>query len=561
MPDIFDQIGTQENIPTQAMQSPRTSGDIFDQIDSKEGKLKSIARFIYQIPSGAMQAISWPLDILNLIGTGEALDPEEIEQIEKVSQRAGIPFDREKYLKAVQTASSTFPTQSNVERMIEEKTGAPLTPQTKGQKLLKLGTTAATFLPGTAVQKGVAGITAPATAGALEYAGVPESLAEAGGLLASGLVGAKTPKISATVEKLEKPSGLPVRRFEKVTKPTEVSEKAIGKINAKLESDFKEISDKIISTSPIEKTKAAISENPAFKEEVAEQFQQVETLADQLPEKLHTKEVKKKLADDLAKKKGTGFAPGEYDKDYNKFMKDFIKDTPSQEIEAVDLVKQYRKNNKELAGAYDPSRSYNFNRAKKDALLDYNRTLADIIESKYSNSEFSNLFKETNKQWSEIADLEAMNKFIDGIFDKSIKFEKGKEFFGNENIARPFKRALGEEGFKDFKILMKDLLSSEIPYNMLKVAKTKGYKDLFNTGLRYIIHPKLASIKIGKDIIKDTYKSFTNALLDKPQLTIRFKKAVDELKKGDFAAAEKDFKFLDSEIEALHKLSKKETKY
>lgn len=114
---------------------------------------------------------------------------------------------------------------------------------------------------------------------------------------------------------------------------------------------------------------------------------------------------------------------------------------------------------------------------------------------------------------------------------------------------RIFKRALGEKGYADFEQLMKDMLTSENAYKMLKVARNKGYKELFNTGLAYILHPKIASLKVGVDAAKFGYKSLMNALLDKPQIGVTFKKAVKELKKGNFEAAQKDFKALQTETQ------------
>src|SRR5579864_2869489 len=99
-----------------------------------ESFLKSSARTAYQIPSGIAQTRTFPLDLLQMAGLGHAIDPEEIEHLRKIHEREGIPFDEEKYLQGVQQASETFPTQGNIERMIEEETGAPLTPRNKLQK-------------------------------------------------------------------------------------------------------------------------------------------------------------------------------------------------------------------------------------------------------------------------------------------------------------------------------------------------------------------------------------------------------------------------------------------
>lgn len=547
MPTIFDAITQGQNVD--AKQQNQASKNIFDvvQPEFKESRLKSIARWLYQVPSGIAQAVTYPADLLQLIGTGSALDPEEIEQIRRISEQEGIPFDEEKYLQSVEEASSMFPTQGNIERLVEEKTGAPLTAKTHGQKLLKLGASAGKFASGTVAQRGAAAATAPAVSAGLQSVGAPEPLAELAGLAASGVAAAKTPPIGIGTAK--KPSGLTQRRFEKLKEPREVSPAKIGKIHEKLEGDFREISDKIIEESPVGITKAKLEENPAFKSEVAQQFREVESVAESLPERINTDTVKRTLVDNALKKKGTGFSPSEYDKDYRRFIQEFLKETPSQEIGAGDLVAQYRKNNKSLSEAYDPSKTYAFNRAKKDALLEYNRAIGDVIEEKFPNSEFSDLFKETNKQWAQIADAEAIDKFINAMFDGEVKFGKGKRFFENENYARPFKRALGDEGFNKFEQLMKDMLSTEKAASMLKKAKKMGFGDLAETAGVFILHPNLGKAKLGYQAGKKIYNGLIDSLLDKPELMITWEKGINELKSGDFKAAQKDFYSLRNQVE------------
>ncbi len=562
MSSIFQDISEEKERGKILRGEERTSepNSIFEQIsrdqekdvaEYKESTLKSWLRTAAQVPLGVGQALTYPIDLFQMLGMGLALDEEEIEHIRKVSEREGIPFDREKYIQAVHKTAETVPTQSNLERLIEEKTGLPLQPRTKGQKLLRLASSAGKFAPGTIVQKGVAGATAAGTAAGLEKAGVPEPIAELGGLAVSGVAARVTPAVSPKIKPVTKPSGMPVRRFEKVKEPRVVPRGKIEKIHSKLEGDFRKISDEIIKESPISKTKVTLEENAAFKAELGEQFKKVESLAEQLPEKIDPNKLKKALLKKISEKEGIGFAPSEYDKDYKKFMNEFINEIPNKKIPIKDGVKQYRKNNESLSEFYDPSRSRAFNKAKKEALLDSNRAIADVMEEIYPKSEFSELFKETNKTRSQIYDIEAMDKFIDAMFDGEVKFKKGRRFFENANEARPFKRALGEKNFPKFEQLMKDLLSSEKPAQMLKVAKQKGFSDLVETAGAFIIHPTIGKAKLAYDVSKRAYQSLVNALIDKPQYMLTLEKGLDALKKGDFTAAEKSFKSLDENVKKL----------
>lgn len=156
----------------------------------KEAKSKSIARTGYQPISGYLKKYTYPADILQLAGVGEALDPEFIEDLQRIHEREGIPFDEAKYREKVAEAAKTFPTQANIERAVEERTGLPLQPKSTLDKLLNLAGTAGGFQQGSLVQKAIAAGTAPAVSELAQSLGVPESVADIGGLAVAGGAGA-----------------------------------------------------------------------------------------------------------------------------------------------------------------------------------------------------------------------------------------------------------------------------------------------------------------------------------------------------------------------------------
>ena len=484
----------------------------------------------------------------NLLALGDVNDPEEMERIKEISEREGIPFDEEKYKQAAQAALGSFPTPHNIARQAEEATGLPLTAKEPYQKLIETAFTAGRAQPGALSQKAVAGVTTPAVSHVAQELGVPEPIADILGYTAGGYLGNKTPEVDVKFGNKTKPSGLSERGFESITKPREITAKKKVQIDEALESDFKNISENIISESPIKETAKNIKENPTFKKEIGDQFKQVEELAKNIPEKINTDAIKKTLLNKFSKKDKKGFLPSEYDKDFSKFTAQFIRETPTGEVSAIDLVNQYRKNNKALSEFFEPSQSKAFNRAKKDALLEYNQAIADTIQSHFPDSEFSNLFKETNKKWSEISDVEAMNSFVDRLFEKGPNFKKGQKFFESENQSRPFKRALGEKGFKEFEQVMTDLMTTKTPYNMLKVAEKQGWSDLAKNAGLYLINPKLGTASTGLKASKLVYEKLINSMLHKPKLSFELKKGVDNLKKGNFDKAEKNFIHLNNEI-------------
>lgn len=553
--DIFDTIQIESN-PSEVKKS---GGDIFDQIphsEPEEGFWKSATRYATQIPQAYAETTAPGIiaGVWQALAQGEILDPEEIEHIKMISEREGIPFDEDAYLDAAEKALGGIPTVSNIASKTEEKTGIPLEPKTRGQKGLRFLTQATRLSPKggtfrglkTGLPKPVLGAGVAATKEIAQELGVPEPVAELGsfGILKTLPTGSK----SLSIGKETKPSGMTTQRFEKLEKPTKVSESKIKGINEGIETEFRGIANEIIEKSPIEETHTALKEQPEFKNQVRESFKKVEELAENIPEKVSTADLKKDLSDSFKKEKGTGFLASEYEKNYKKFLNQFIKETPTKEATVLDYVKQYRKNNAAYGEIKEPGQSNAYNRAKRDALRDYNIAIADTFEKKFPGSEFSNLFKSTNDKWSKIMDAESINNFMDDLFDGKINFKMGEKLLEKEGMKYPFKRALGEEGFKEFEQLTKDLMSKEQAHKMMKVAETKGYGDLAKTGLAYVINPNLGYLKMGIDVGKITYKKIWESLLDKPQLAVKWDKGVQAFKKGDFATAEKQFNILNKEI-------------
>lgn len=560
MASVFEQRDAKlkgKSIPGKSAFQQR-SEQIKEQEESLEPFWKSAIRTVSQIPQGIASTTGPGLmaGLWEMLAAGEILDSEEIEHIKMISEREGIPFDEEAYREAAEKALSAVPTVSNIAKGVEHFTGAPLEPKTRLQKGLRFATEASRLAPkpGTfrgmniSLQRPVLGAGVEATKELLQEIGVPEPLSE----LASFAILKHPPEGAPSLEigKKRKPSGLIERQFEKTTAPKEISENALSKINKKVERDFKQISDKIIKESPVGETAQNLKNDPLFKQQSRELLNQAQEIANTLPDVIPSKILKKQIAD-ISAKKTKGFALNEYDKNYIKFVKENIKAIVPENVTMRQLVEQYRKNNESLAEYFEPGASKALNRAKRDAILDHNRSIAAIVEK--SNPELSKVFKEGNDRWTKIMDVEAVDGFVNELFKDGINYKKMNDFFDKQGYEFKFKRALGEKGYKDFQGLVKDMLTSETPYKMLKVAKSKGFEDLFKTGLAYFLHPKIGAAKLGIDVAKKSYKGLINSLLDKPQLTIKFKKGLDNLKKGNFVEAEKELNALKGEIEVPQK--------
>jgi hypothetical protein len=535
---------------------------------------KNVARTALQIPKGMLQGTKYGMitGLMNMIGTGEALDPEEIEHIKMISEREGVPFDEQKYMEAVQGASEAFPTVENISRGIEHATGIPLEANTWLQKIvnfasmatqaikpgdwIKPANYAGTGFRGTdvALPYPVVGTGVAVAKEGLEAAGVPEQLAELG----SFAVTKQMSKGSAQLQigKKTKPSGLPERGFEDLKSTRKVSEAKIAKLNEKLETDFKTISDQIIKESPIGETAKELANNPAFKEESRTLLNEAKSIAESTQEPFAIADLKKDLADTTAKNM-KGLITSEYEDAYSGYMNGFIRKFKDKEGSALSLYEQYRKNNESLGEYFAPGSSKSVNRAHKDALLDFNRSIAKTMEKSYPDSPLVPVFKEGNARWSKIMDAEMVDKFVGELFKDGVDFQKMNKFLESKGYAQSFKRALGEDGYKAFRSVVNDMAFSKTAYNKMKVMRGKsGLEVTAETMLPYFINPKLGAAATGKKLVQGAYRSLINYMLDKPKFTIRWKKAIDTLKEGKMSQAAKQFEALHGELLEAERSSK-----
>lgn len=523
------------------------------QAEEEENFMQSAMRTASNVGVGIAEGSPYGIatGLMNLIGTGEAFDPLEIERLKEIAEREGIPFDEQKYLEAAKAASQYFPTPGNIANIIEEQTGLPTKSKNEFQKLARLGGTAGRFTPGTAIQKTGGAVVAPAMAHQLkEQYGLPEPLADTIGLLMAHQFGSKNiPPVELGAE--TKPSGLPTRGFESLEKPREVSIRKMAKINRKVESDFRGIVNNIIAESPVGETAENLANNPVFKEDTRALMAEAQTIADTIPEPVNTDTIQEQIINQIIKRPTKGYMLNEYERSYYKNLDTIYDEIPKGEVTTGQLVEQFRKNNSELSELFEPGQSKATNRGKRDALLEHNRAIAAAMEKNYPDSELVRVFKEGNDRWSKIMDVEAIDSFIDSLFEGKINFKEIDTFFDKEGFSRPFKRSLGEDGYKEFTQLLKDLSSSKKPYQMLKVAKEKGFGDLASTASLYMFSQKLGALKTAKNIGMAAWKMMMNAMLDKPRLAFKFKKAIDELSDGKFPEAARDFSILEKEIEVL----------
>lgn len=525
--------------------------------EEEEGWGKWLSRTLLQIPKGIAQARTYPLDILQLMGYAEATDPEEIERIRRASERFGIPFDEEAYLAKADEAASIFPTVNNASRYAEENWGIPLEAKTDVQRFVNFASSAGKLSPknytfrgmNTSLPRPVLGTGVAATAEVAKAVGVPEPIADIGSfaILKQPTAGAG----SISVGSKTKPSGLTERNFENRTKERSVSENTLTKINKNIEDEVRELTEKIVKDTPLSETRQGLKQNSQFKADASKAIDKVHELAINMPGTISNRKIMGKYNVKLAEIKPKGYAPSEYEKSFIRNLQQAKKDISKRNISTVDLVDQYRKNNASFRDLKEPGKSFAYNQAKRDALMIQNRAIADLIEEMHPGSEMATLFKETNARWSQIMDSEAIDSFLDNLFEGKVKFNEGRKFFEKNGVKEPFKKALGKEGFMQFENLMNDLMSYENGLSLLKKAKGSGYEEIAKTAGSYLIHPYLSKARFGINALKGGYRSIYNMFLQSPKIGITWNRAIKEIKAGDFKAAAKDFEQVKQAEEAI----------
>lgn len=529
-----------ESIPDEPAQNRFLKTQPESAEDSSEGWLSSISRTALQGPLGYIRRWTWPADVVKSLSS--AIGEDELNRLKQEAENEGQEFDIEGARKGLEETSSYFPTQHLVEELVEQKTGLPLSPKNRLQSNIRLAGEAAGFRPGPASAKAVAAGTAPLVKEYAQFMGAPEGISDTLGLLASGI----TPRPSFA--KKLKPSGLPERGFESLTKPTKVSPHRAEAVKEAVEKDFRGLAEDVLKKN---ETYSAMKNDVLFKEKVGDLFQEVEKLAENIPGSFPTQEIRLAIKERAAKVPSKGLSPSEYEVELAKQHRKQLSQITDANTTPKQLVEQYRKNNQSLRELFEPGKSSAANRAKKDALLGYNEAIKDLIAKKYPDSQFKNLFEASNKKWQDISDVEAIEQFTDKLFDGKINYGEAQKLFRHDkqHISRPFKRLLGDQGFQDFQQLTKDLLSTKNGMDLVKKAGEAGYGDLAATAGTYLLSPKLGGALTLKKFGKAAYQM----LLDKPKLAITWKTALDDLKAGRYQSAQKGFSQIDQEAKAYEK--------
>lgn len=341
------------------------------------------------------------------------------------------------------------------------------------------------------------------------------------------------------------PSGLPVRKVSGKTQPRKISSDAKSNITETLEKDFKTLSNKYLGKNP---TAQELISNPNFKIQTSELFEEVDKLIPNTG-KIKTSEIKKNFKKRISSVKKQGYADSEFERVYKKETNRVNRSFGNRSVEPKDVLKQYRKNNRELTELFEPGKSGAYNRAKKESLLEHNRAIEDTFSEIYGeNSEFVKLFKKTNNDWEKILNYENIQDTIDKAFvDGKINFNQLNKQIHSKPFQRSLTTLIGKEGAKQYNSLISDFNGLKNPTSLLGIASEQGLnvKDM----VVFVAHPKYSKAYLAYKISNKLFKKAQERALTDQVFVRDWKSGIDAFTKKDLAKASSIFSRLRKELE------------
>lgn len=495
-----------------------------------------------------------PGNLLDLVVRGGSWVANKLGAPEEITQQAGNLTKQLFNLPTTQDINQKF-VDSGINPYAQTGIGRVV-----GQGAEAVANAAALGVPGAAIPAiGLGG----STGQTIRELGLPEWLATGADLI-----------ISADPRNLAKnifrpaasSSGLPQRGFAKVTSPTKVSEGTKRAIVQNLEDDFKQVSNRILGT---QESVQAIRNNPGYRQQLNQDFEKVQTLAAQIPENINTKEIQASFNNQVKTQPYRGYADSEFEKafqrqskavdrsfgvtpettrtstlldQYGKPIKQTIPAT-GKEVPVSNVVEQYRKNNQQLTEYFEPGKSGAVNRAKKAALLEHNKAITNTLEKKFPNSEFVNTFKKSNANFEKLMQYEYVDEQIGKAFgDSKINFKQLEKQLDNTAFQRNLKGLVGEGVQKEYNGLIREFISLQDPYKLLRAARKKGLaENIITFAAPYLFGPKIgATGTVIKGLVFGV-NAVRQALLRNPRIIKDWRQGIINFKKGNYPAAIRAF--------------------
>ena len=406
---------------------------------------------------GVSQAFTWPLDLLKLGMVGEGLSG--IDEIEEAFEKAGKPFDRDKYIKTVAEQAEFIPTQELLEGIIEKKTGWNLTkPKSETGKWLRKLFTIGGLLRGKGLVKaGVGGAVGATTTAGLRAAGAPEFVSELGGDIAgvgAASISKATRNLSpeaARIQQVADKHSLPlieamlrdeIPQSPKITAGRKKAlEKRLGKSSEEAIQDI--IEDRI----PAAKLRAQ-GHDTEILEELA--YDHANAVAKNYPQTIPTKDLVSDIDKEISRIKSLAPSPSHAQKAAIKVLEDEKKVLGKAKPNAEQLIEQTRNYNSNVKSIYKKPEYSGVEDEVKNAYAFLNDRIRSSIE-KNGASDVVSANRAANKLFAENAAIARTEGNIMKAFKDGQYSPKKLNQVLNSKQGNFLRRDLGDKAVKELR--------------------------------------------------------------------------------------------------------------
>jgi hypothetical protein len=358
-----------------------------------------------------------------------------------------------------------------------------------------------------------------------------------------------SPDIAANLSKLAKkevtaPSGLVLpkvveregKEFGKM-KPIATA-KTIQKAEESLANQSEKLIHEIKSTEiPISK---AVEQGIDVDARNSAMLNKVTKLAEKIPNPLESKEISDYLnnyRNEILKVPKPSSEKEAILKEIDEFLKHY--DTSqggTRFYPAKTLIDQFRDINKDMSKIYETNLVF----GKRPETIKFYEGLKDSIEKTFENQapkEFSDLFKFSNKQYSEARKLENFEKLMEQLeTDGSLDIKKLSKFMKNERKSRGLKRQIGEDAYQRMQSIGSDLEKAQKNLKLIeKVGTSDVVKSMIVGGaLKLLGIPLVLPYKVSKGAVQFA----RGYMLTSPQGTRDVKNFLRASRSGNIKAIE-----------------------
>lgn len=512
----------------------------------------------FQAAAGLGQAFTWPLDVLKLAMVGEGLT--DLDELEGAFEKAGKPFDRNKYVQTVMEQGEFIPTQALLERKIDETFGTNIeNPKTKTGKFFnKLffigGLTRGKGLTKAAAKQGLkAGTKAAVTTEGLKRVGVPEPIADLVGDY-KGIPSAEKQarKLSAegakAVEIAEK-RGLPLMESmlsENASQSPKITGKRKKALDTKLgmssEEAIKRITEERI---PVSKLRANGQDLQILEDEA---YDTATKLAAAHPQKLQTKDLVSDIDREINRIKSIAPSLGDAKQAAVKILENEKKILSKSSSNAQQLIDQTREYNSNVKSIYRKPEYSGKEEEVKNAYAFLNDRIRNTIE-KQAGKDVIEAHKAANAIFGQNAALARSEGLISKAFEKGeYNPKKLNQLLNSKGAGAQLRKDLGPEGVKD----LRDI--AEFGEKALKTTAQYANSSKHNfkvgewgplAGFLLAKFPKSTAAILATKPIVDYARGY---FLTQPASRKAYASIIKNAANGSFSNMAKDFAILENQV-------------